>query len=357
MFVRTLSLAAVAAGLLVVPAACGSFDASADPDADGGGASVDGGATEGAPISDGSVPDAARPAEGSAPGQVKVLASGYSQLRGIVATETDVYFIDQTTGGVHRVAIDGTSMPVDLVMGRGPSSLALADGQLFWTNLPTMSVESVAITGGAVVTSPPSAADHLASMIAASGALVFALVPGENDGGANGEIRQYASATLSPISGTISPLVNPFALAASGTSIYWTEGGPSSAVASAIAGSSMRKLLFTEDDAELIAADGAGIYWTVPSMGLVRASIGGAPAITIASGEDHPAGLASDGTYVYWQTSNNQLRRTGHIAGGTSSSFAEGFVALTEMHTSSIAVTSTYVVWLTGDGQVLRKLR
>ncbi len=356
MFFRTLSLGAVVAGLLVLPLACSSFSGTSDPGGDGGGSPDEGGSgTDGGPSMEASSSDGPTATEGSVKDTVMVLASGYSQLRAIAANETDVVFIDQGGAGVLTVPILGGSV-VTLSPGGGPSSVAVANSRVFWTDVNDGTVASIAINGvGGVMRTASSGtgADKLASVIAASPTTVFAM--SANNGLATDEIRQY-DLSLAPIANsTLSNLQNPFAIASYGSKFYWTEGGPANTVGSATAGSATRgPSISPEQDAEQVAADAAGVYWTVPSMGEVRGSIGGAAPITLVANEGELRALAADGTYVYWQTPGNELRRAGHVNNGTSSLFASGFVAVTEPKVRGIAVTSEYVVWLTGDGKVLR---
>lgn len=349
MFVRLVSFFGALASIVLLPVGCGSFsadDPATGPTAEGGASGGEGGVgLESGPPPDGSS------AEGSTTSGPVELGSGYKVLRAIAATETDVFWIDPGSGGgIFTAPIIGGKTRT-LVMGGAPSSIAVDGGHVYWTDTALRQIGridvaglepvqwSLADTGSGL---PPSI------VVGATGAVV-ALV---GSTGATGEIRQYGL-DLGATAMTANNLVNPFSLTAFGTSFYWTEGG-AGAVARGDVGNARRTQLFAENDAEAIAADVAGVYWTVPLQSKIRGSVGGALPITLAAGEKEPRSIAADGKYVYWTTENNELRRAGHLDNGTSSLFASGFLALTEMHVRAVAVTSQYVVWLTADGKVLR---
>jgi hypothetical protein len=351
MFVRSITIGASLAAVVLMPVACASFNADnapvtgsseggADNEAgagnEGGGATTDGPATEGS--------RSTTPVE---------LSSGYGNLRAITASETDVFFVDQGNGGgVFSVPIIGGSRTVLSTSG-APSSIAVVGDSVYWTDPTTRTVVRKSIsTGMQNVTTPEPGSDPPPTIVVAATNGVVTLI-GTNTANP-GRFDQYGLDLLPSPMAIISGITNPFSVTAFGTSFYWTEGGPGF-VASADVGGSTRTPLFQEGDPEGIAADAAGVYWTVPSQGKIRGSLdGGKSAITLASGQNEPRSIAGDGTYVYWTTSDNELRRAGHIDGGTSSVFASGFMAINEMHVRGVAATSKYVVWLTADGKVLR---
>lgn len=347
MFVRSVSFGAALAAVVLLPVACGTFSADGAPTAGSGeGGAGEAGTGSGGEGGAGADGEAIEGSVSSAPFELSI---GHMDLRAIAATETDVFFIDQAGGGgVFAVPIVGGATRV-LATGGAPSSIAVNGDYVYWTDPANQTVARVAITGGPTLTSPPftPVGGFVPSIIVGVANAVVTLT-GSNSN--TGEIRQYGS-DLGPNLVT-NGLTNPFSLTAIGTRFYWTEGGPGY-VASGEVGMPTRKQLYKESDAESITADPAGVYWTSPSTGKIRGSIGLTTPITLASGEIEPRSIAADGTYVYWTTSNNELRRTGHQENGTSSLFAGGFMALTEMHVRAIAVTSMYVVWLTADGKVL----
>jgi hypothetical protein len=350
MFVRSISIGASLAAVVLMPAACASFSSDNAPvtgsseagaaneagnGAEGGGATTDGPATE-----------------GSTPATLVELSSGYGNLRAITASETDVFFVDQANGGgVFSVPIIGGSRTV-LSTGGAPSSIAVLGDYVYWTDPTTRTVVRKSIgTGMQNGTTAEPGTDPPPTIVVAATNGVVTLI-GTNTA-TPGRLDQYGLDLPPSPMAIIGGITNPFSVAAFGTSFYWTEGGPGF-VASADVGGTIRKPLFQESDPEAIAADAAGVYWTVPSQGKIRGSLDGKSAITLASGQNDPRSIAGDGTYVYWTTLDNELRRAGHIDGGTSSVFASGFMAINEIHVRGVAVTSKYVVWLTADGKVLR---
>jgi hypothetical protein len=345
MLVRSMSFGAAVVALLVVPLACGSFNADAPPTT-----GAEGGVTEGGPGVEGGAPPDGSSAEAGMPAPPFVLGTGYKNLRAIAATETDVFWIDQGSGGgIFTKPILG-GQPRPLAMSSAASSLAIDGDHVYFTDPASRTVARIDIAGvEQVQMSPVEPAGGLAPSIVVAGPGAVAALIGSM--ASTGEVRQYNLQLVPTV--TAANLMNPFSVTAFGTQLYWTEGGAGAVVRGDI-GTTNRTVLFGENDAEAIAADGAGVYWTVPSKAMIRGSIGGATPITLALNEDEPRSIAADGTYVYWTTSKNELRRAGHLDNGTSSLFADGFKALTEMHVRAIAVTSQYVVWLTGDGRVLR---
>ena len=349
MFVRSVSFGAALAAVVLLPLACGSFNADAPP-IDGSGEGGNGEAGTGTATEAG-LGEGGPASEGSTPAGPVVLAQGYKDLRAITATETDVFFIDQAGGGgVFALPLIGGNARM-LSVGGAPSSIAVDGNYVFWTDPANQNVQRAPIAGGTITKTPPfqPIGGFVPSIIVAAGDAVVTLT---GSTGNSGVIQQFGL-DLGTTTAAASGLTNPFSLAANGSLLYWTEGG-AGYVASGQVGMTSRTPRFQEGDPEAIAADAAGVYWTIPSAGKIRGSIGGAAPITLASGENQPRSIAADGTYVYWTTSNNELRRSGHQENGTSSLFASGFMPLTEMHVRAIAVTSTYVVWLTADGKVMR---
>ncbi|MDB5214527.1 MAG: hypothetical protein JWO86_2454 [Myxococcaceae bacterium] len=351
MFVRSLSFGAAVAAFVLLPLACGSFNADSGPatgSAEGGAGE---GGTEGGTGGEGGAGADGQASEGSTSSAPFVLGTGYKDLRAITATETDVFFVDQAGGGgVFTVPIIGGKIRV-LATGGAPSSVAVDGDYVYWTDPPSRTIARIDIAGlgPRTMSSPEPGTGFTPSIVVGATGAVVTLI-GSNSN--TGEIRQYGVDLVAPL--TSSPnLTNPFSLTAFGTSLYWTEGG-AGYVVSGMVGMPTGKQLYPEGDPEAITADAAGVYWTIPSQGTIRGSLGGAVPITLATGESVPRSIAADGTYVYWTTSNNELRRAGHLDGGMSSLFASGFMALTEMHVRAVAVTSKYVVWLTADGKVLR---
>ncbi|MDB5212853.1 MAG: hypothetical protein JWO86_780 [Myxococcaceae bacterium] len=350
MFVRSISIGASLAAVVLMPAACSSFSSDNAPAA---GASEGGAADEAGSGAEGGVATTDGPAtEGSRSTTPVELSSGYGNLRAITASETDVFFVDQANGGgVFSVPIIGGSRTVLSTSG-APSSIAVLGNYVYWTDPTTRTVVRMPVGGGTPnATTPEPGADPPPTIVVTATNEVVTLI-GSNSAKA-GRIDRYAVDLPPSPMAIISGITNPFSIAAFGSSFYWTEGGQGF-VATVDVATASRKALFQEGDPEGIAADAAGVYWTVPSQGTIRGSLDGKSAITLASGQNVPRSIAGDGSYVYWTTLDNELRRAGHIDGGTSSVFASGFMAISEMHVRGVAVTSKYVVWLTADGKVLR---
>ena len=342
------SLAAGLAAVVLASVACSSFHSDAPaaeaPSPEGGDAGA-----EAAALLDGGVVDSPA-AEGSAPAVTVTLASGYAQLHALAATETDVFFSDEASGKVWTVPIVGGTSARLLASSGAPASIAVAGGGVYWADTSGYAVKRADILTGSVTSTPTTVDEHV-SMLASTSDRIFGMVG--NNGGV-GALLQYGL-DLAPMAGaTLDGLTNPFALTSQGNTAYWTEGSPSEAVRSLDEGSSTPVTIGIEHDAQSITADDAGLYWARPIDQLIRGRLNNGPLITLASGEPQPYAIAADGTYVYWTTSNNELRRAGHLDNGTSSLVASGFTRVVDEHVRAIAVTKEYIVWLTEDGKVLR---
>ena len=148
-----------------------------------------------------------------------------------------------------------------------------------------------------------------------------------------------------------------FDLAVTDTNVYWTESGTAT-VWTAIRGQPGTYVPFAqvEDGCESIAADGNGVYWTLPT-GQVRTKLPnafGASSVEGADAEQTPFSLAVDASGLYWLTEDGTLRRS-RRDGSAAETLASGFPSkFSDRRVQAIALNSTYVVWITTDGRVLR---
>ena len=186
MFVRSVSFVAALAAVVLLPLACGSFSADGQPvtgPAGEGGASEGGGGVESGPAPDGSF------TEGGTTSAPVVLAMGYKALRAITATEADVYFIDQAGGGgVFAVPISGGDTRT-LATGGAPSSIAVDEGFVYWTDPATRTVARADIGTGTKTVSPRDTGSGFPPTIVVGATGAIAVLVGSI--AATGEIRQY----------------------------------------------------------------------------------------------------------------------------------------------------------------------
>jgi sugar lactone lactonase YvrE len=337
-------IAAALAGGAMGALACGSFSGDVHDNVD----PLDGGADGTAPSeagTDGTSP----PVDGAPATSTVVLAKGYMSLSAIVATDATVYFVDQATGAVHSTSIDGGTVTTLSPGGGAPTSLALVGNELFWNDGGMQKLNRMSTAGG-TVTSISYVAGKIPKVVAGGPPGLVVLT---ENGNALGDVQQY-DLTYVPKS-SVASRPNPYSVAIQGSDIYWTESAGQT-VAKGHFGDATRTVVSSsaeDSDAESIAADAKGVYWACPGQKSVRASLGGAPAKTLATGEDTPTSVAADGTSVYWISAPGKVRRF-RAVDQPIVTVAEGFVSLAKLNFRALAVTSKYVVWLTDDGNVLR---
>lgn len=334
---------AVMFAIIGVGAACGSTYAEAPPDAssaEAGGGDGPGDVADGA-----SANDATDAPSGST---ATTLASGYAELAGIFATETTVYFVDPTKGGIHSVPMAGGAVSDIFMSGASPSGIVVSGDDLFWTDYGHKLLNHVLISSGTNQSVSPAAKAPIAIAIAGSGLVLASLGVGDV-----GDVQQY-QLDLTVAGPSIGGQQNPLDVAAYQSEVFWTESSAGNIRAATVGADDVMLLASGESDCESIAADGAGVYWTRPGEGLVRAILSGGSPRTIAPAESSPFSLAADDSGVYWLTKDGRLRRSSRnelpittIAAAFGGSPANDRI-------QAIALTSKYVVWLTADGKVLR---
>lgn len=280
-----------------------------------------------------------------------VLVSGLTELSGIAATETDVYFTERNLGNVSSVPIGG-GVPSTIAAGAGsPGPIVVAGGFLFWGDTGAAKLIRRTLSDGTLVTATPTPGKNPRAIAATADRLVVAAI-----GGASvGEIQQYAF-DFNP--GTsVAGVANPFDVAVAGASIYWTESSGARIGMGTIGGVANQDLALGEMGCESIAANAAGVYWTRPDDGLVRmiSTMTGAGATTLAAKELAPMSVTVDDMDVYWLTGDGLLRRKTLGQELPPATLAKGFSStFIDKRVRAIALTSQYVVWITTDGRVLR---
>jgi hypothetical protein len=111
----------------------------------------------------------------------------------------------------------------------------------------------------------------------------------------------------------------------------------------------------------VIAADGAGVYWTSLHDGTVmRVPAVGGPPVILASGQVSPANLAIDGANVFWTASYSTSQIPGPsygvtlwrapLGGGTGVMFPTATSSL--FAPAGVAVDAANLYWTNGDGML-----
>lgn len=356
---RSRSLTLAAAIALVVgsaaSAACSSFSGDTAPDdvddVNDGNALLD----PDVGTADRATPDAPPGADGDT-----VLASGRVDLAGVLATESQVYFVERSSGAVYALPIDG-GMPVKIAEAPElpkPSGLAVADDDVYWIDDAARKLAHRDADGGVNVTAIDVTENLLVarSIVATPGAAASKLIVAASDSDdLHGSVLQYGSVGASPkhLQDAVATL---FDVAVMGTQIAWTAKATGSIWNGQLGSDAAAELVVGELACESIAVDAQGIYWARPGTGMIRTTIAtvGAPVTSLAVGEANPFSLAADASGVYWLTEEGKLRRSTRtelpletISSGFASTFPDRRV-------QAIALTSKYVVWITSDGHVMR---
>ncbi len=362
MVVRYSSACASFTFVVMTAAACGSFDAAdiAGPAGDASPAEGGGG------IGEAGIPDAApvdgATADGGMITKQTVLAGPYTALSGIAATKSEVYFVEQGKGGVHRVSIDGGKVADLATPGGTPRSIVISadESALFWTQVAKGNVQQMPIGGGFVTSSTEDTSRRsIDSAVLPDG--VVALFAQESNG--SGAVESYSTDLAIPMTVVVGGFSNPVSVATRGDEVFWSEGS-NSAIGHVKAGTVQSEPdLNNENSPGSVAIDANGVYWARPSDGLIRGRLGAAAPQDLATNQGHASSLAADGTSVYWMTENGFIRRLQRQPStATVTNVGSGFVAINGPGTPpgrgdlvrALAVTGLYVVWLTGDGYVMR---
>jgi hypothetical protein len=352
--IRVALMALVSAGLAWGGAACSSFsegEAAPDtgmPDASG-------------PVDlDAEAPDTAvLPDSGRGPSAVTVLASGFTGLAGVAATEEQVYFVERSTGIVHAVPLGGgatTDFAREALLP-SPAGVVVSGGLVLWIDPSARMVAYRGVTGTttSVLTVSDSLWPRSIATSASAGAPQIVMTVSDQDESSGGSVLELSSFASAPTY-VASSFGTPFDVALLGKQVVWTDKSIGEVWAAELGGSGGAAFAMGELACESIAIDAEGIYWTKPAEGAVRMALSptAAPPTSLASGELKPFSLVADASGVYWMTEDGKLRRSTRSELPLQS-VADGFASVfPDHHMQAVALTSKYVVWITSDGKVLR---
>jgi hypothetical protein len=196
--------------------------------------------------------------------------------------------------------VDGMCEPTELFSGADYGNLRIAGGAFYWYDYETRSVVKAQTDGSnaMVVVSNLSTADYVLD-----GTSVYA-------SGTDGIVA-------APLAGGTSRIVlaggNFTVLAQSGTSLIFWDTVALQRVAKT-GGSAM--LIANTGRPGMAAADATTVYWTLPDAGnVMKASLSGGGAVSVASGQQMPSELLIVGDWLYW-TARSGLARI-PLAGGS----------------------------------------
>ncbi|WP_437951035.1 hypothetical protein WME98_09645 [Sorangium sp. So ce296] len=184
--------------------------------------------------------------------------------------------------------------------------VAVAEGNVFWTNWGGDSVMQWSHSGNTIITLASRQWGPIG--IKSDGAHVFWVNRGD-ESGSTGQVMRV------PVGGGQEPTAiatgqpKPLHVAIDDDFVYWTnEGGPVVRARKDSDGS--EPLVTISSDAGMpwaIAVDDTRVYWTVQDRGgrvmsAPKGSTGEGPFTTLATEQGDPYEIAIDDTYVYWTT-------------------------------------------------------
>jgi hypothetical protein len=242
-----------------------------------------------------------------------LLAGGQTNIaRGFAADGTNVYWSTQGSydpdagwydGSVVKVAADGGDRPVPLATAQAnPISVAVDGTHVYWADNSSGSLLRVAVDGGTPITLATGLS--FPSAIATDGTSIYCAEHG------NGTIETVAndSEAGAPKTLLVFGQDNIWGIAVAGGSVYWVDDGPLERDGGFTHGAIMQvpadgglfaRLAWPVDNPYGIAADSTHVYWT--QIGAVMsAPLDGGPPTMIAPGQQEPGGVVVDSTNVYW---------------------------------------------------------
>lgn len=277
-----------------------------------------------------------------------VLIAMETQLKGLAADESGVYWTEPGVGDIKRANVDGSGVTTLFDGTQAPALLALDDTFVYWTE-PNSGLVSAVRKDAVNGTRTTLSGQTDVSAIAVSNGEVFF------------QVRLTKQILRSPIALTTSTLVTTQApaqvirLAADAQYVYLGTTGPTNRVRRApravVTAAPDDLTTRGATDFRDFALDSARVYTAGGDDGVVvseKIDGTGAP-ITHASGEATPVCVAVDDTYVYWADLGSGLvKRTPKAAGGAVETLASG-----QAQPFAIAVNSRAVYWLNTDGAVM----
>jgi len=271
-----------------------------------------------------------------------------SELKGLAADESGVYWTAPDPGDVKRADVDGTGVTTLFDGNQAPALLALDDTFVYWTE-PNSGLVSVVRKDANHGTRVTLSGQTDVSAIAVSAGEVFFHVRSTS------QVMRGPTALTAATLLTTESSAKVVRLAADAQFLYLGTTGPDNRVRRApraTATPAPTDLSARASDFRDFAIDGTRVYSATGDVGtIVSENIDGSGggALTHASGEATPTCIAVDDTYVYWATFDNGLvRRTTKAAGGAVETLASG-----QTQPFAIAVNSRAVYWLNTNGAVM----
>jgi hypothetical protein len=277
-----------------------------------------------------------------------VLVAMDTQVKGLAADESGVYWTEQGIGDIKRANVDGSGVTTLFDGNQAPALLALDDTFVYWTEPNAGLVSAVrkdAVHGARVSL---SGFNDVSAIAVSQGEVFF-------------HVRLTGAVQRAPIALGTSTLVTTqtgaqvVRLAADSQFVYLGTTGPSDRVRRApratVSGAPVDLTAKGASDFREFAIDATRVYTAGGVDGVVVSEKidGTGSPITHASAEATPSCVAVDDAYVYWaDLASGLVRRTTKAAGGAVETLATG-----QAQPFAIAVNSRAVYWLNTNGAVM----
>jgi hypothetical protein len=276
-----------------------------------------------------------------------LLASGRNLPGAIAIDATYVYWVEGD-GTVMRVP-KGGGTPNSLASGCKPGALAI-DAAHAYCGDSNDEVLSISLASGAVATL--ATAQPVSDLTVDAYRVYWTTYYGLRPAG-NNDVSTVAAVALDGGAPTILAAAQrvPSSLAVDAANCYWLtlidpatdtgtavmraglDGGAPATVATGSGGSPS----IGGSRNKAIAVGATSVYWSDLSGAILRAPLGGGPAIALAQGQDIPGAVAIDADHVYWATVTSIMKVA--LAGGSPTLLVDG------ENPGSIVVDEASVYW------------
>ena len=253
----------------------------------------------------------------------------------------------------------GVCQGVVLVSGQRIARSLVQDAtSLYWIVSPSSTdsgIMKVAKSGGTPEWLVPVQSQFLWGMAVANGELYYAASEAKPDGA----IMKVPVSGGTPVA-VVTGRDYPASVAVDSTAVYWSEGMPGWALATApLAGGSAVLLAQSEGgdyrNARAIAVDSSGLFWTVsksdPSVkeaAVMKSGLQAGPATSLVSGLLEPWGILLNASVVYWtDVSDNTVSKV-------PSSGGDVVVLATGENATDLAIQGDSIYW--GNSSAIRKM-
>lgn len=355
----SLALYAVAAATLAaaagIAAACSSFEAADDAEADG---SVDGVSPpppDGA-AADGATADGSRDALASDAGYV-TLVEGRTNITAVAIGGDTVYFADNSGvgGRIDSVPVAGGAVLTLQSTPFKPSAIAASAARVFWIDATNGKIGRVDKTGSNPFTREATKGP-IGIAVYASRVLIANSNPPELE-----PLDMDVSAAGGPANAAAPP--RSLSAAANADRAVWCEPNAGDIRQSPIQNasvSSVTSVTTSEFGCGSTATDSFATYWARQGAVYAKAKTSGAARTTLASPENDPFSLVADDQGLFWLTRDGLLRTSSAVQldGGAARTLASGLkVNFADRRITAVALAPAFVVWATSDGKILRTSR